>query len=458
VERPLVATPPPEEGALVKQRGSRVALECPGILLPLFQGLAGVDELVAEGTALPPFAVHAPLMSLPGILGTTLANVPAQTPYLSVPTERVEHWRQVLGEYCGPDTVKVGIAWQGNRHHQWDRHRSVPLAHFAPLARVEGVRLISLQKGPGSEQLRAPANRVPVVDLGGEPDPATGFLDTAAIIRNLDLVITVDTAVAHLAGALDTPVWVVLSTIVDWRWLREREDTPWYPTMRLFRQEQLGAWKPVFERAAAELQALVAQQRRSSALLVEVSAGELLDKVSLHQIQAERLTDPEQRCHAHRELATLQPAQSQLLGAYARLASLLAELKIVNETRWDIEAELRRCEQAAEFGPRFIELARSVHRHKDHRAALKRRINELAGSPFSEPMEVADETAGVREDPNPTAGLAHEDRFGNSTRPTPRSTMELPVRLLLRPIPRVGRSDRIPRGPQPRVTALPART
>jgi hypothetical protein len=123
----------------------------------------------------------------------------------------------------------------------------------------------------------------------------------------------------------------------------------------------------------------------------------------------------------------LQPAQSQLLGAYARLASLLAELKVVNETRWDIEAELRRCEQGSDFGPHFIELARSVHRHKDHRTALKRRINELAGSSFSEPMEVADETAGVRVDPNPRAGRAHKDGLDNSTRPTRPSTLELSV-------------------------------
>jgi hypothetical protein len=163
----------------------------------------------------------------------------------------VAAWRQRLAESKG---FKVGIVWQGNPHFQWDRFRSIPLACFAPLAEVEGVQLISLQKGAGTEQLRAIGGRFAVADLGEELDPpGAAFLDTAAVIAALDLVVTADTAAAHLAGALAVPVWVALSAVADWRWLRERGDTPWYPTMRLFRQRQLGDWQPVFDKMAGQI-------------------------------------------------------------------------------------------------------------------------------------------------------------------------------------------------------------
>src|SRR5205085_9188629 len=142
---------------------------------------------------------------------------------------------------------KIGIAWKGSAEAD-KQQRSIPLAEFAPLAAVPGVQLISLQKGPGSEQLAAVAGQWPVTDLGGRLDEQAGpFMDTAALMKNLDLVVTADTAIGHVAGALGVPVWVAVQKVPDWRWLLDREDTPWYPTMRLFRQERRGEWKPVFE-------------------------------------------------------------------------------------------------------------------------------------------------------------------------------------------------------------------
>jgi Flp pilus assembly protein TadD len=240
---------------LVQQRGGSVVVECPGSLVPLFSRCRGIDRLVARGASLPGFNVHAPLMSLPYLLGTTLATIPAEVPYLYAEEERVESWRHHLSSLDG---FKIGIVWQGNPHYRDDRYRSVPLARFAPLARLPGVRLISLQKGPGTEQLGTLAGRFPVTELTVEQDSDSGaFLDTAAIMRQLDLVITVDTAPAHLAGGLGVPVWVALPGAADWRWLRDREDSPWYPTMRLFRQNQLGHWPPVFERMADEIEKLL---------------------------------------------------------------------------------------------------------------------------------------------------------------------------------------------------------
>ncbi len=233
---------------LARQQGGRVVVECPPALLGLFATCPGIDQLVAEGTPLPPFDVHVPVMSLPHRLGTTLETIPAAVPYLSADPARVASWAEVLAGIPG---YRVGIAWQGNPRHAWDRHRSIPLARFAPLAQVPGVRLVSLQKGPGVEQLRGLAERLPVAVLPDGPEGT--FLDTAAVVSQLDLVVTADTALAHLAGALGVPVWVALSAHSDWRWLRDREDTPWYPSMRLFRQATLGDWPGVFACMAAEL-------------------------------------------------------------------------------------------------------------------------------------------------------------------------------------------------------------
>jgi tetratricopeptide (TPR) repeat protein len=237
---------------LVRRRVGRVVLECQRELLPLLEGAAGIDQVIARGDPLPSFDVQAPLLSLPGLLGTRLDTIPANVPYLQADTEFLQKWGQELGPR---QHFTIGIAWQGNPKHRADRQRSVPLAQFEALARLDGVRLVSLQKGPGNEQLDAIASRFPVVD---PRDRLSTFLDTAAVIMHLDLVVSVDTAVVHLAGALGAPVWVALPFAPDWRWLLDRDDSPWYPSMRLFRQKQPGQWPEVFERITHELRNKVA--------------------------------------------------------------------------------------------------------------------------------------------------------------------------------------------------------
>src|SRR5262249_2866677 len=236
---------------LVRQRGGTVVVECQPPLVPLLRGCPGIDHLLARGAGLPACDVQVPLLSLPGVFQTTLATVPADVPYLFADAALGERWRRELG---GDEAFKVGIAWQGSPSFPGDRLRSIPLTQFAPLARIEGVRLYGLQKGPGREQIRpAPAATPALVDLGERLDEQGAFLDTAAVMKSLDLVVTSDTAIAHLAGALGVPVWVALSVGADWRWLLDREDCPWYPTMRLFRQRRPDDWDEVFERIAAEL-------------------------------------------------------------------------------------------------------------------------------------------------------------------------------------------------------------
>jgi Flp pilus assembly protein TadD len=234
---------------LVRQRVRHVRVHVPPQLAPLFES-SGIADLVLPGEAAS-FDLHVPMASLPFVFGTTLATIPADVPYLRAESALVAQWRTRLAEYPG---FRVGIAWQGSPTYREDRYRSIPLERFSGLADVHGVTLVSLQKGPGCEQLTAGHRRFEIVDLGSEVDRTSGpFLDTAAIMQNLDLVITSDTSIAHLGGALGVPVWVALGASPDWRWLTDRADSPWYPTMRLFRQTVWGRWDDVFAEMSAAL-------------------------------------------------------------------------------------------------------------------------------------------------------------------------------------------------------------
>ena len=236
---------------------ARWSCDCQAPLLSILSTVAGIDQLVSADMPMPAFDVHAPLLSLPGIFQTKLVSVPTPIPYLHADPTLVEYWRRRLEDVKG---LKVGIAWQGNAANPADRRRSIPLACFAPLANVEGVQLISLQKGPGAGQLRAMGRQFPVLDLGEERDEQSGpFMDTAAIMMNLDLVMSSDTAIPHLAGSLGVPVWVALPLVPDWRWLLQREDSPWYPAMRLFRQSRYGQWGDVFDAMAEQLGRVAAE-------------------------------------------------------------------------------------------------------------------------------------------------------------------------------------------------------
>jgi tetratricopeptide (TPR) repeat protein len=235
---------------LVQQRGGRVLLACVASLHALLARSPGIDAMASLDGPLPDCDVQVALLSLPGLLGITLATLPAEVPYVFPDPALVERWGDELAD---TDGFKIGLAWQGNPAQRVDRWRSFPLRVTSPLARLPGLRLFSLQKGPGTEQL----GDVPdygIIDLGSRLDEGAGaFMDTAAVMQHLDLVLTCDTAVAHLAGALGVPVWVPLAYAADWRYLLDRDDSPWYPTMRLFRQSRLGDWAEVFERIASEL-------------------------------------------------------------------------------------------------------------------------------------------------------------------------------------------------------------
>ena len=242
----------------VKERGGQVWVFCQPPLMRLLSMTPGVDVVLDGSSPFPNFDLHAPLMSVPAIIGTTAATLP-RDPYLTADATTIECWRrltQALGVADLNSLFKVGIAWQGSPINRVDRWRSFPLAWFAQLASLPGVRLVSLQKGPGVEQLAALAGRFPVANLEGRfdgPEDKRDFLDTAAVMSLMDLVITPETAVAHLAGGLGVRTWVALSTVGDWRWMDRGDSCPWYPTARMFRQTTLGDWDGVFRRMAQEL-------------------------------------------------------------------------------------------------------------------------------------------------------------------------------------------------------------
>jgi hypothetical protein len=373
--------------ALKRQGAGAVILECPEKLIKLLSRSPGIDHLIPQGQPLPDYDVYCPLMNVPGLTATSVEAIPADVPYIFPDPELVERWKP---ELAGTPGLKVGINWQGNPKYAGDRHRSIPLATYEPLSRVPGVRLFSLQKNAGLDQLDALNGTFPVTDLGRRLDETTGpFLDTAAVLVNLDLFITSDTAVAHLAGALGVPVWMPLSTTPDWRWMTHREDNPWYPTMRIFRQTEHMVWGPVFEQMAAELRAMVPMRVRTPSVMVGIAPGELLDKIAILEIKAERIDDPAKLRNIQSELAALTQARDQSIFDREGIAALTAELRSVNEALWSIEDAIRECEQAGDFGPRFIELARSVYQNNDHRAAIKRRINERLGSQIVEEKSYA---------------------------------------------------------------------
>jgi hypothetical protein len=204
------------------------------------------------------FSVYCPLTSLPGVFGTEVESIPAQVPYLAPKPSRVEYWHRALAERLPGEAVKVGLVWAGRPTHGNDVRRSLGLAALKPLAEQLGaqVAFVGLQKGPATAQ--AGEFGADILPLSEE---LTSFAETAAVIANLDLVIAVDTAVAHLAGAVGKPVWVMMPWLPDWRWLLDRDDTPWYPTMRLFRQARPGDWRGVIARVAGELRAVARGER-----------------------------------------------------------------------------------------------------------------------------------------------------------------------------------------------------
>jgi len=237
---------------MVVQRGGIVIVECQvAVLKRLLLSLEGVADVIVAGEPMPHFDCHLPLMSLPLVFGTTLETIPAHVPYLFAQSADIEKWRELLKSR---GTIRVGLVWFGRQSQVLNRKRSCPLSAFAQIASVPNVEFYSLQIGEGVEQISKCDPGFPLIDL---TEHVHDFADTAAFISNLDLVVSIDTAVAHLAGALGIRTWTLLPYSSDWRWLCERQDSPWYPSMRLFRQSSQGDWPSLMKDVAGALQVYV---------------------------------------------------------------------------------------------------------------------------------------------------------------------------------------------------------
>ncbi len=232
---------------LILERAGAVVVECRENLRQLLQTATGITRTIPKGNSLPKDSPQVFLLNLPYLFQTELHNIPAQTPYLFPKGEIAAEAREALDR---KGTLKVGLCWQGNPEHTHDRLRSLPYEFLHGLEAISGVHFFSLQKGPGSEQTAKLQERLPLTDLNPW---IQNFNDSALLIQQLDLVISVDTSVAHLAGALGKPVWLLVNKMPEWRWMLDREDSPWYPSMRIFRQREKNDWKELIERVGHNL-------------------------------------------------------------------------------------------------------------------------------------------------------------------------------------------------------------
>jgi tetratricopeptide (TPR) repeat protein len=364
---------------LVQERGATTVVECQPPLVHLLHGVDGIDHVIARGQPLPTYDLQARLLSLPAIFNTTIDSIPAPGGYIRPQPQRVTFWKEKLAAFSG---FKVGVCWQGSSAYSGDTFRSIPLRHFAPLADIPGVQLFSLQKGLGTKQMEQVAGEFVVHDINPPPDDqsAGSFVDTAAVIASLDLVITSDTSVAHLAGALGAPVWLMLAKIPDWRWMLERLDSPWYSSMRLWRQAERGNWPELFEYAAAALREKVGASPVVPRILAPVSPGELIDRITILTIKSERIDSPSKLANVRRELEELRNVASTNLPTSRELDALTARLAETNAALWDIEDSIRDCEAEEALGKEFIALARAVPKCNHERSRIKAEINRLLGS------------------------------------------------------------------------------
>ena len=381
----------------LKNRGADVSLCAPQKLHTLIQA-SGIDPspLNQEQANQITKGQWIPLLSVARHLEVGPNNPIINEPYIHTSNELTAKWQKILTDEHRPI---IGINWQGNplQEKTTSAGRSLSLKTFAPLANKSNTTFLSLQKGFGSEQLETCSFKDRFVSCQDQINETWDFLETAAIIANCDLVITSDTSVAHLAGGMGKTTWLLLKKVPDWRWALEGDTTFWYPSMRLFRQNEQGNWNEVMERVAEALQQhfgggstppepttatqSVIKQESNQNILAPISLGELIDKITILQIKTQHLQGTALE-NVKKELKVLEATLNNL--GFNIDATLIQCLKKVNEDLWHIEDDIREQERIQSFDENFIRLARSVYQHNDQRAAIKKKINTTYGSAYVE--------------------------------------------------------------------------
>ena len=339
--------------------------------------------IICNEKNIPPYTHYISLMSLPYILKTSLSNLPVYSSYLIPKKEKLNYWKQKINN----EKMNIGICWQGSTT-KIDRGRSFPLDLFIPISQISNLNLISLHKGEGESDLVRLENDLNIMSLGDEFDSgSSAFLDSSAVIHLCDLVITSDTSIAHLAAALGKDVWVVLQYVPDWRWMLNSPESPWYPSVRLFRQENPGDWETVFHKILNELTNVShvnLKENNMNLPLIPVSWGELIDKITILEIKSQNFKDENKIQDIIFELSLLIEKAKPVLEADETIWNLKDALFEINNKLWDVEDKLRLLEGQKQFQGEFITLARSVYILNDQRADLKKEINVRLGSQIIE--------------------------------------------------------------------------
>jgi hypothetical protein len=381
----------------MREQGFDVSLCAPTKLHALIQasGIA-MEPLTPEQADQVKEGGWIPLLSLPWHLGVSPTNPILSEPYIKTTDELTDKWQRLLALEQRPI---IGLHWQGNPKAEIQelRGRSLCLEAFAPIAAQGPASLLSLQKGFGSEQLGSCSFQDRFVQCQDQVSDSWDFLESAAIIANCDLVITNDTAVAHLAGGMGKTTWLLLHKVPDWRWGLESESSFWYPSMRLFRQKEAGNWDEVMERVAKELGRFLrfsrvpqlpaaaaspaARKQALQSVLAPISLGELIDKISILQLKAQHFAGPSLE-NARMELKALEVIFNSL--PFVMEAGPKQRLKAVNQEIWQLEDGIAVQERKKEFGKTYIQLARSIQQKNGLRAAIKKEINTTYGFAFVE--------------------------------------------------------------------------
>ena len=373
----------------LKESGAYIIAHVQGALLKLLSMCPYIDEVAPLNKSIE-YDFHIPVMSLAYKLGVTDEEQFAQDiPYLSADKAIVDYWKSEL-ERDG--NFKIGLCWEGSTYYDSLRpvqsKKAMHLSEFAPLAELPNVTLYSLQKSNASKHVDEVSFEVRTID--GLDEEHGRFMDTAALIENFDCIVTVDTSVAHLAGAMGKTVFMILPTIADWRWMLERNDSPWYPTMKLFRQTEYGNWKNVMHAIADDLEKMIAQKtKKADTVLAEISVGELIDKITILQLKSKHITDEKKLKNVCKELEILQTTRNRHVPQSEEIDCLAQELYNVNAQLWNIEDDCRDKERDKEFDDEFVQVTRSVYMTNDKRCALKRKLNLLCGSNLIEEKSYA---------------------------------------------------------------------
>jgi len=381
----------------LRDMGAFIAVEIHKPLKTLAACCPYIDQLIEIGQPLPAFDFQIPVMSLPHLLGITDEQyLRGEIPYLNLDEQLVKYWQQ---ELASDQSFKIGVCWEGSTYYDNLRgprsKKALHLSVFKPLADLPNVQLYSLQHGDITKQIHEVDFNVHEFD--SDFDNVRGrFMDTAAVMKNLDLVVTIDTSVAHLAGALGVQAFVVLPTVCDWRWMTKRQDTPWYPTVKLFRQEIFGDWDSVFNHVAQTIEqtrltlpAVPKKSIRADIVSAEISIGELIDKITILQLKSKYISNPKKLKNVKKELDVLCKTLDEKVPSSPQLTALTQKLYDINQQLWDIEDDCRDKERNKEFDDEFIQITRSVYITNDQRCAVKREINELLGSNLVEEKSYA---------------------------------------------------------------------